>query len=206
MLTKIKDRVESWLRMEAEIAYKAGLTPNHISLIGVLLASLSGIIYWISGRMPETNLKLTLTFLAPTIFLLSGFCDALDGVLARTYGKSTVFGGFLDSLLDRYADSVVYFGLVMGGWCEVSWGTAALIGSLLVSYVRAKSEAAGVDMETIGLAERAERIIIISSGSYINMIFTGFLNISIIILAVLTNLTVIQRTLHFYKRMRHQTD
>ena len=68
------------------------------------------------------------------MLLASGFCDTLDGVLARNFQQATVFGGFFDSLLDRYADAIVYSGIIIGGLCDVSWGLAALAGSMLVSY------------------------------------------------------------------------
>ena len=78
--------------------------------------------------------------------LTSGLFDALDGAIARTYGEVTKFGGFFDSLLDRYADAVVLCGIMLGGLTELYWGLAALIGSLLVSYSRARAEAAGIKM------------------------------------------------------------
>ena len=76
-----------------------------------------------------------------------------------------MFGGFFDSLLDRYADAFILCGIIFGGLTELHWGLAALIGSLLVSYARAKAEAAEVKMESVGLAERAERIVIIALAS-----------------------------------------
>ena len=87
--------------------------------------------------------------------LISGLFDALDGAIARIYGEATKFGGFFDSVLDRYADAVVLSGIIVGGLTNLIWGLAALFGSLLVSYARARAEAAGVKMESVGLAERA---------------------------------------------------
>ncbi|MEM2250083.1 MAG: CDP-alcohol phosphatidyltransferase family protein, partial [Candidatus Bathyarchaeia archaeon] len=150
MLTKLKAKVQSAIKTQAQIANRLGLTPNTISVIGIILALFSAIAYAI-GRQ-----AVTLT-LAVVLLLLSGYCDILDGTLARLYQKSTPFGGFLDSLLDRYADSLVYVGIILGGLCSVPWGLISLIGSLLVSYSRARAEAAGIKMETVGLAERAER-------------------------------------------------
>jgi archaetidylinositol phosphate synthase len=138
--------------------------------------------------------------------LLSGFCDALDGVIARTYQKATPFGGFLDSLLDRYADAIVYMGIILGGLCDALWGLMALIGSLLVSYSRARAEAAGIKMESIGLVERAERIIILALTTIIAFLWQAqtqaVMNVGIILLAILTNLTVLQRSLHVYKKLK----
>jgi archaetidylinositol phosphate synthase len=131
--------------------------------------------------------------------LASGLLDALDGAIARIYGESTTFGGFFDSLLDRYADSVILCGIILGGLTEVSWGLASLIGSLLVSYARARAEAARIKMESVGLAERAERIIIIALASFLSYLWLDALNWSILFLAILTNFTVIQRAIYFRK-------
>ncbi|MEM3788418.1 MAG: archaetidylinositol phosphate synthase [Candidatus Bathyarchaeia archaeon] len=195
MLTKLKAKVQSAIKTQAQIANKLGLTPNTISAIGIILALLSAIAYAI-GRQ-----TITLT-LAIVLLLLSGYCDILDGALARLCEKETPFGGFLDSLLDRYADSAVYVGIILGGLCSASWGLIALIGSLLVSYSRARAEAAGIKMETVGLAERAERIIIIAAASIAEIFFVGIMEASMILLAVLTNLTVLQRSLYAYKMLK----
>jgi archaetidylinositol phosphate synthase len=129
--------------------------------------------------------------------LASGFCDALDGALARLYGEATAFGGFLDSLLDRYADAVIFCGIILGELCDFFWGLAALTGSLLVSYARARAEAAGVKMETVGIAERAERLIILAVASLLSVAWLKALSLGVIVLAVITNLTVLQRVIYF---------
>jgi archaetidylinositol phosphate synthase len=138
------------------------------------------------------------------LLLFSGFCDALDGVVARLYGKATVFGGFLDSVLDRYADAAVYIGIIVGGLCDPLWGMIAVIGSLLVSYSRARAEAAGTKMESVGLAERAERMIILLGASLIAIFWqpTAVMNVAIFILAVLSNFTVLQRSLYVYRKSK----
>ncbi len=193
MLTRLKERFQLWISYEAKLAHSLGLTPNHVSGIGALSAIISALLYGNSLSNPSL-------LIAATIFLLaSGFCDALDGALARIYGETTVFGGFLDSLLDRYVDAIILGGIILGGLCHPFWGLAALIGSLLVSYVRARAEAAGVKMETVGIAERAERLIILTVASLLNVIWLEALGWSIILLAILTNLTVLQRVIYFRK-------
>ena len=198
MLTKLKKKVQAMLATEAKAAHKIGLTPNKISAIGIILAFLSALAYtaW------QTN---TLYILLATFLLLfSGFCDALDGVLARLYHETTAFGGFLDSLLDRYADAIVYAGIIVGGLCDAPSGLAALIGSLLVSYSRARAEVAGTKMESIGLAERAERIIILAAASITATFWQPqtAMNTGVILLAILSNLTVLQRGLHVYRKLK----
>jgi len=198
MLTKLKEKVQAMFAAEAKAAHKIGLTPNMISAIGIALAFLSAFAYaeWQTNRL--------YLLLATVLLLLSGFCDALDGVIARLFQEATPFGGFLDSLLDRYADAIVYAGIIIGRLCDALWGLIALTGSLLVSYSRARAEAAGIKMESIGLVERAERIIILAVAS-----ITAFfwqpetaINASMILLAVLSNLTVLQRSTYAHKKLK----
>jgi len=197
MLTKLKQKIQGMLAAEAIVAHRVGLTPNRITGIGLILAFLAAFFYayWRGDAC--------FLLLATVLLLFSGFCDALDGVVARIFGQATVFGGFLDSLLDRYADAVVYVGIIFGGLCAseyLYWGLGAIIGSLLVSYSRARAEAAGLKMESIGLAERAERMLILVGAGLLGFfwqpvtVMTG----AVILLAVLTNLTVLQRSVYVY--------
>ncbi len=198
MLTKLKERIQRLMVGEARVVHAIGLTPNQVSLIGALAALLSAYLYW-SSAINDTFLVA-----AALLLLASGFLDVLDGVLARVYGQVTQFGGFLDSLLDRYADALVLVGIIVGWLAADSslWllaGLAAVIGSLLVSYSRARAEAAGAKMEAVGLAERAERIIILVLASFLSVLWRDALRWSIVLLAILTNLTVLQRAVHFRK-------
>lgn len=193
MLTKLKQRAQSWLTSEAAMLNKLGLTPNHVSILGLIFALLSAITYW------QWKIHPFLLILAPLLMLVSGLFDALDGTIARIYGEATKFGGFFDSLLDRYADAVIICGIILGGLTETTWGLAALMGSMLVSYARARAEAAGVKMESVGLAERAERIVILSIASFLSYVWLDALNWGILLLAILTNLTVVQRAIYFRK-------
>jgi archaetidylinositol phosphate synthase len=198
MLTKLKEKVQQMLTTEAKAAHEIGLTPDAVSVIGIILAFLSALAY------AEWQNRPVYLLIATILLLLSGFCDALDGVLARLYQQATTFGGFLDSLLDRYADAAVYVGIIVGGLCYALWGLVALTGSLLVSYSRARAEAAGVKMESIGLAERAERIIILAIASLVAFFWQPETAITagIILLAVLSNLTVLQRSVYAYKKLK----
>ena len=193
MLTKLKQRAQLWFTSEAKMLHNLGLTPNQVSILGIVLAVLSAITYW------QWKLNSLLLILAPLLMLASGLLDALDGALARLYGEATNFGGFFDSLLDRYADAVILCGIILGGLTEVSWGLAALMGSLLVSYARARAEAAGVKMESVGLAERAERLVLLALASFLSFVWLDALSWGILVLAILTNLTVVQRAIYFRK-------
>ena len=200
MLTKLKEKVQQMLTSEAKAAHSTGLTPNKVSAIGLALSFLSAFAYAVALNQPLWLLS------ALILLLASGFCDTLDGVLARNYQQATPFGGFLDSLLDRYADAAVYAGVIIGGLCNPIWGLAALAGSLLVSYSRARAEAAGVKMESVGLAERAERMLILAAASAVAIFWFPALNIGIILLAVLSNLTVLQRGIHVYNSLKKKSD
>jgi len=206
MLTKLKQKVQEMLTGTAHAAHKIGLTPNMISVIGFALALFSAAAYAMAQNQH------VLLLLAVVLLLASGFCDILDGVLARTHQQASVFGGFFDSLLDRYADAAVYVGVIIGGLCDPMWGLIALAGSLLVSYSRARAEATGIKMESVGIAERAERMLILAIASIIaffwpQVLTFGFLtvsalNIGIILLAVLSNFTVLQRAVHVYRMLK----
>jgi len=198
MLTRLKEKIQQMLRGEAEMAHKLGFTPNRLSAFGIALAFLAALTY------AEWQFNPLLLLLATALLLLSGFCDALDGIVARLYGEATAFGGFLDSLLDRYADSAVYVGIIIGALCDVRWGLIAITGSLLVSYSRARAEAAGIRMESIGFAERAERILILAVASIVASFWqtVTVMNVSILLLAILSNLTVLQRSVYVYSRSK----
>ena len=196
MLTKLKKKVQQMLTSQANAAHKIGLTPNKVSIIGFILALSSAIAYTFAPN------ALWLLLLATFLLLASGFCDTLDGIIARTFQQATVFGGFFDSVLDRYADAAVYAAIIIAGLCNQFWGLAALAGSILVSYTRARAEAVGIKMESVGFAERAERMLILAVVSIIGFFWLPALGYGIALLAVLSNFTVIQRSLYVYKTLK----
>jgi archaetidylinositol phosphate synthase len=141
-------------------------------------------------------------FIGGLLILFSGIFDVLDGGVARAKGRITPFGGVLDSVCDRYSDGLIFLGIIAGavngklslssivqveGWL---WAGYALIGSFLVSYTRARAESAGCQKLSVGIAERTERMIILALGG-----ISGFLNWALVIIAVLSHITVIQRVL-----------
>jgi archaetidylinositol phosphate synthase len=193
MLSKIKEKVQSLMSIEAKVAHKMGLTPNIVSMLGFSFSIFSAISYLLSFNQPWFLL------LAVALLIASGFCDVMDGILARTYNQESIFGGFFDSLLDRYSDSTIFIGLIIGGLCDPIWGLLALIGSLLVSYSRARAESVGIKMGSVGLMERAERLILLIVSSIIAFFWLPALNFGIAILAILSNFTVLERAFHVYR-------
>ncbi len=204
LLTKLKKQVQQTLTSQAQLAHKIGLTPNKVSIIGFILAFCS------AGAYFEALNYHWLLIVATALLLASGYCDTLDGIIARTYQQVTVFGGFFDSVLDRYADAAVYAAIIIAGLCNPAWGAvwgsfwalATLAGSLLVSYTRARAEAVGIKMESVGLAERAERMLILAALTIIAFFWLPALGYGIALLAILSNFTVIQRALHVYKELK----
>jgi len=197
LLTKLKKRIQEMLGAEANIAYKLGFTPNKISIVGFILSLASAVAYAIVPAQQILFLVLAVVFM-----LASGFCDTMDGIVARTFNQASTFGAFFDSVLDRYADAAIYAGIIISGLCNPVLGLAALAGSVLVSYTRARAEGIGIKMESVGFAERAERMLILGIFTIAAVFYLPALNFGIIVLAVLTNVTVIQRAYHVFKTLK----
>jgi len=189
------DSVGKFVRFIAKypgrILAKTKITPNQITFLGLLINC--AVAYLIA--------KGQLSYLIIGILIwIAGFFDALDGSVARVTGRSSAFGDFWDSVLDRYADSVIYFGmlvhfLAMGKTNYVLLIAAAIVGSLTVSYTRAKAESLNTECE-VGLLPRAVRIIILGAGFCAGQVFW-----TMAIIASLTHLTVAQRMFYVYKKL-----
>ena len=170
------------MRIAALIA-RTGATPNTLTLLGFLGMAVAGV-FCAWGSF----------FFAGLVVAASSAFDALDGALARTTGAASVFGAFLDSFLDRYAEAAVYAGLLMYyAGVGPAWGVEAAffaaVGSLMVSYARARAEGLGVACRA-GLFARPERIAVIIIG-----LVTGFVLPALVVLAVATNVTAVRRLL-----------
>jgi CDP-diacylglycerol---glycerol-3-phosphate 3-phosphatidyltransferase len=137
---------------------------------------------------------------AGLMIILSGVFDLFDGALARNLGKVTPFGGFLDSVLDRYSDLFLLLALLIyylnkGDAELVILASFVSIGTALISYTRARAEAARIPCD-IGLMERAERIILLSAGVLFGWIVPVFW-----VLAAFTHFTVLQRIYYVWKKL-----
>lgn len=143
--------------------------------------------------------------LAGLAIILSGLFDLFDGVAARKLGKVTAFGGFLDSVLDRYSDLLLLLALLIDGLRKENSGLVLLtsfasMGTVLIPYVRAKAEALQVPCP-VGLMERAERIILLSIGTLFQC-----MEPVLWILAILTHFTVLQRIYYVWKKLRSPSE
>ncbi len=210
MLGKFKEILTKSFAPTVNVAVKIGLTPNRITVLGFILSIVVSVLI-VGNRVYPVNLinewqRLILASL--TIFAM-GFCDLLDGLVARTTGKITIFGGFLDSVLDRYTEVFIFAAIIIAGYCHPIWGIVAMVGALLVSYARARAEAAGLKNLGIGIAERPERlailgVAILAQGIFLTSWFPTQNQIiywTIVLLAFLTHFTVIQRFYYAYKRL-----
>jgi CDP-diacylglycerol--glycerol-3-phosphate 3-phosphatidyltransferase len=135
--------------------------------------------------------------------LVAGLFDILDGALARFTNRTTKFGAILDSTLDRLSEALLLFGLLIlylnsAYTIEILLIFGVMVGSFLISYIRARAEGLGIECKT-GLFTRAERVIILALGLIVNQIL-----IALIILAVFTFITVVQRIVHVWQQTRKQ--
>ncbi len=174
----------------AELLLRMGLTPNALTMTGVVLSVGAGLAI-IRGRLISAGILL----------LAGGLCDILDGSMARRGGKSTVRGAFLDSTLDRVSEIAVFFGLLLywnGNLAFQAWTFLALTGSLMTSYARARAEGLGLSAK-VGLLERPERVILLILALLLNswtILGRGSLEWVVVLLAVLTWFTTMQRLVH----------
>lgn len=168
-----------------------GISPNFISTLSLVTAAASAYFYsrgaFFTGGM---------------LLLFTGFLDTLDGTVARLSGKMTRFGALLDSTLDRYAEFFVFVGLLIFFRAEHVFYIvlAAILGSFMVSYIKARSQSLG-KTRSVGLMQRPERLILLIAGSVLDLpvrlLYPGFghgtLVTTLVLLAVLSNLTALRR-------------
>lgn len=188
----ISERIGPWVRRYTvalgRILAGWGLTPNILTVTGVVLNALVALVLgfgWLE--------------IGGAFLLIASAFDMLDGAVARATGKITPFGGFLDSTLDRYSEAVVYLGLLVyffdTGDAELGSVLVftAATGALLISYARARAEAAGYKA-SVGLAARTERVVLLAL-----CLLIGQPLWALWILAVATHLTAVTRILHVWR-------
>jgi phosphatidylglycerophosphate synthase len=163
------------------------VSPDHLTFAGVVFGGLGGLAF--ARDRPV---------LAGIFLILAGVSDMLDGSLARANGEASPAGSYIDSVADRFTEALIFTGIAwhMREKPELLLALAALAGSFLVSYAKARAEALGVSCE-VGLMERPERFIVLVAGALL-----GLLAPALWVLATLTMLTAAQRVLHVRKSMR----
>jgi len=171
------------------IARRIPCSPNSLTITGFLITVLAAFVIPYNIRF------------GGLLILVGGFFDMLDGVVARTTGRTSRFGAFLDSVLDRYSDAFIFLSIA---WYMAEQGShsgsflsiGSMAGAFLVSYARARAEGLGQSCKT-GLMERPDRLILLVFGA-----LTGWLLPVLWIMLVLTHITVIQRIYHVWKLIR----
>jgi CDP-diacylglycerol---glycerol-3-phosphate 3-phosphatidyltransferase len=180
-----------------------GITPNMLTVIGLLLSGLTAIV-----------IAQGFIVIGGWLVLFAGIFDMFDGAMARVRNAATTFGAFLDSTLDRYSEGIILFGLLYyvlqhpglkdplwplpheQTWM-VSFIYIALLGSLMVSYTKARAEGLGLECKT-GLLARPERVILLAIG----LIFTNTAIWVVALLAVFSNVTAVERILSIWRTTR----
>lgn len=187
---------------------KAGITPNGITTSGLLLNIVVAVLFIYAGLQGAAG-DLSYVGWGGGIILFAGLFDMMDGQVARIGKMSSTFGALYDSVLDRYSELVVFFGicyyLMLQGYY---WGSViafvALIGSLMVSYVRARAEGLGIECK-VGFMQRPERVVLTGLGALccgicapsIQLFDPMFIFIgSLLIVAVFSNITAFVRLNH----------
>jgi len=173
--------------------HRMGFTPNLATVCGTILSVLAGLLVW-KGHWTWAGM----------IVLVAGFFDMLDGALARNYRSSSRFGAFLDSTCDRYSDAALYFGLtfyylrVQGSSLWPLICLLAFLGAFLTSYTRARAECLIPRCE-VGVAERGDRIGLLLVG-----LFLRVMKPVILVLAILSTITVLQRIHYTYRVLKNE--
>ena len=186
---KLGHRLDPYLHKIYQKLFGDRGNPNLFTLLGFLVTLVPSFLviqgFWILGALT---------------IILSGAFDLFDGVIARNFGKVTPFGGFLDSVLDRYSDLILLLAfavhyLIKGNTRLVILTFIVSVGTALIPYARARAEAAQIQCN-VGLMERAERIILLSAGTLFN-----WMEPVLWIMAVLTHYTVVDRIYYVWKKL-----
>ena len=193
-------RLQLWARSTAEglatPLARAGVTPNTLTVVGFIFNLVT------AGVLASGHLSA-----GGVLLILSGLFDMLDGALARITSQQSSFGAFLDSLLDRYSEAAILLALIYvftirGNTAVVLLVYAVAMGSILISYARARAEGLGLEAK-VGVAPRPERILILSLGLLVNF---NTAIAALVVLAVLTHLTAIQRLYHVWQQTRAERE
>ena len=182
---------------------RIGFTPNLVTTIGFVLNIAATImLLYAAGEMTGST---SIVGWSGAVILFAGLFDMMDGRLARIGNMSSMFGALWDSTLDRYSELFTLFGiamyLILNSW--VTGGVLtflAMVGSVMVSYVRARAEGLGIECK-VGLMQSPERVVLTSLGAILCGIFDNlwFLVVPIVIIAILANITAFWRICHCYK-------
>lgn len=172
------------------------VNPFTLTYLALIFSIFSGFLYSL------TNWSEIFAVLGGIILLFGGLLDALDGELARATNRVTHRGSFLDSVFDKLGEVSISLGIAISGCVSTIIVTIFISCSLLVSYVRAKADQQEINVAGIGVAERAERIIIIALASFIYPFFNNSLEYGLLLATILSIITIIQRIVYVYNKLK----
>ena len=175
------------------------VSPNALTAAGVTLCAAGAVLVYL-----EYQSELLFFWVGAVVFVVGSILDILDGALARQSGKGTPFGAFLDSTTDRISEGFMLGAIALvlardGDDIGLAFAIAAVAGSFLVSYTRARAEALGLKGD-VGIGSRAERVVVITAGLVLAP--WGLLSWAIYLLAATAWLTVVQRVLSVRSQLR----
>jgi len=190
VIEKVKNDVAAFLQPSTQYLVKSRVSPAVLTMAGFVLNLVAAVLF------ATDELRW-----GGFMVLVAGIFDLLDGQVARAGRSETTFGALLDSTVDRYSEIIVWFGIAVSFIRADSFWTSsavffALAGSLMVSYVRARAEGLGETCK-VGLMQRPERVIAIGVGALVGKVG---LEVAIWSIALLANVTAIQRVLHMRNR------
>ncbi|MEM3807944.1 MAG: CDP-alcohol phosphatidyltransferase family protein [Nitrososphaerota archaeon] len=179
-----------------KLLVERNVNPFTLTYMALVFSILSGCLYSLA------NLSETFVAIGGVVLLLSGFLDALDGELARATNRTTQKGSFLDSVFDKLGEVSVSLGIAISGRVSSIIVTLFISCSLLVSYIRAKADQHNINIAGAGIAERAERIIIIALASVLYPFLGQSLQYGLLLTTFLSIITICQRTVYVYNRLK----
>ncbi len=200
-LDSLRPYAEKILKPLANLLSRAGVTPDATSVLSLIFAAGAGVLYTISCG------DRTIALAAGVLVLLNGIADAMDGEIARIAGTAGIRGDFLDHVIDRYAEVLIICGIFFGEYIDWRIGVAAIVGTLLTSYLGTQAQAVGLGRHYGGILGRADRLVLIMLASILYFLYpyeiygASSLGWSIVLIAVASNLTTLQRFVHIWKEL-----
>ena len=167
-----------------------GFGPNFWTWLGLILSIISAIMFSLHSPSVGVNWY-TATLLGGIFLIIAGFFDAIDGTVARVTKRTSALGSFLDSIIDKVSEIVIFIGILIGNFTNPVLVLVTLSLSILVSYTRARAESMGIDLKGKGIAERAERILILSILAFIP--FRDNISVALWIISILAIITILER-------------
>ncbi len=198
-ITKYRDRLIHFIDPVSRLFAKIGLTPNQLTLISLLFGIASAALYGLQH-----------VYLAAGMLLLSGLFDFIDGGVARLNDKASSFGAAIDWIIDKYVDCLVLLGIGLGGLADMRIVAIAVFGSMINTFIKPVTYAEiGFDkkengkikdpLEGVGIFGRPETAITLIVLSLVNQLYWA-----VVVIAVMTNFSALQRIIYLYTHMRER--